>query len=249
MCSVSWLFKPQGYQVFFNRDEQKTRAPALPPKQQVQGGVKVLMPIDPVGNGSWICTNQFGLSLCLLNNYQGSAPKGELLSRGLLLKSLATCRSSHDVIKHFYTLSLEQFAPFTLLSFDPTLSINNQDVIALRWNGEKYDVSVTDSPLFSSAIDLEAVVNYRQKIYHELTKITKDTAALLAFHTHHHPVHLHMSPCMHREDAHTVSFTYLNISASHQEMSYIEGSPCSQLTEEILNQKSIHFLTSETLTS
>ena len=46
MCSVSWLLEKKGYQVFFNRDEQKSRALALPPKKYTLDGVDVLMPLD-----------------------------------------------------------------------------------------------------------------------------------------------------------------------------------------------------------
>lgn len=54
----------------FNRDEQKSRALALAPAIYDRQGVSVMMPLDPQGQGSWISLNQFGLSLCLLNNYQ-----------------------------------------------------------------------------------------------------------------------------------------------------------------------------------
>lgn len=89
MCSVTWSLSDTGYQVFFNRDEQRSRALALPPAIYDRQGVAVMMPLDPQGQGSWISLNQFGLSLCLLNNYQGRVPDGTLISRGLLLKSLA----------------------------------------------------------------------------------------------------------------------------------------------------------------
>lgn len=88
MCSVTWSLSDTGYQVFFNRDEQRSRALALPPAIYDRQGVAVMMPLDPQGQGSWISLNQFGLSLCLLNNYQGRVPDGTLISRGLLLKSL-----------------------------------------------------------------------------------------------------------------------------------------------------------------
>ena len=112
MCSVSWLLEDNGYQVFFNRDEQKTRALAMPPKQYRVNGVDIIMPLDPTGGGSWISINEFGLSLCLLNNYQGIVPDGLLVSRGLLLKNLSSSRNISQLSVAFHKLDLHSFAPF-----------------------------------------------------------------------------------------------------------------------------------------
>ena len=123
MCTASWLLEPTGYQVFFNRDEQKGRAKALPPQQfSAVGDVSFLMPVDPVGQGSWIATNEFGLTLCLLNYYQGQTPSGELISRGQLVKSFAHYSSAEQLIQDFEKLSYQHFAPFTLVIFDSELT-------------------------------------------------------------------------------------------------------------------------------
>lgn len=49
MCSVTWSLSDTGYQVFFNRDEQRSRALALPPAIYDRQGVAVMMPLDPQG--------------------------------------------------------------------------------------------------------------------------------------------------------------------------------------------------------
>lgn len=46
MCSVTWYLSDTGYQVFFNRDEQRSRALALPPKPYELQETSVLMPLD-----------------------------------------------------------------------------------------------------------------------------------------------------------------------------------------------------------
>ncbi len=74
MCTVSWLLHDAGYEVFFNRDEQKGRAIANPPAVFDREGTRYMMPVDPDGGGTWIAMNQHGLSLCLLNYYQGDIP-------------------------------------------------------------------------------------------------------------------------------------------------------------------------------
>ncbi|WGW01023.1 hypothetical protein QF117_09440 [Vibrio sp. YMD68] len=263
MCSVSWLVDEHGYQIFFNRDEQKSRALALPPRQITVDGTDVIMPIDPVGSGSWISLNEFGLSLCLLNNYQGPAnhsqglvnndqgsvnneqgvmpsaineKKETLMSRGLLLKHLSSYSEVEKVEQAFRQWDLHRFAPFTLLAFSPSLKTDNPYVTALEWDGQKRLIHLTDCPLFSSSVDLEAVTAYRLEQFSKLTAKDKSVQTLLEFHTHHHPEHLHRSTCMHREDAQTVSFTYLNVSKNRQYMSYVAGSPCDQLSEQTLKQ-------------
>ena len=239
MCSVSWLIDEDSYQIYFNRDEQKTRTEALPPKEININGINVLMPIDPVGGGSWISTNELGMSLCLLNNYQASNPNPVILSRGLLLRELAKEASIDDVCNAFLQLELPQFAPFSLLAFDRSICEPGKHVMALEWNGHESTIHPTDSPLFSSGVDLHNVVNYREAAYQDLVGGTPNQASLLAFHRHHHNEHSHMSVCMHREDAQTVSFTQIVVSAMHQEMRYVAGSPCQHLTKEALQNSLI----------
>ncbi|MCL9783308.1 NRDE family protein [Vibrio sp. S4M6] len=243
MCSVSWLTTSDGYQVFFNRDEQISRAHALAPTQLTIDDVEVMMPIDPVGSGSWISMNEHGLSLCILNNYQGQTPSGPLISRGLLLKQLSVLKTVSDVATAFKKTELSHFAPFTLLAFDPALNENNLDVMAFAWNGREDTIFPTDSPLFSSGVDPKGVQQYRQHVYQKLTEKDKSISSLIKFHTHHHPELAYMSTCMSREKAKTVSFTYLTVSNDNKSMSYLPGSPCQSLSEETL-EKNAYCLTS-----
>lgn len=231
MCSVSWWIDASGYQLFFNRDEQKSRAPALPPQTFILRGVKVLMPVDPVGQGSWISVNEHGLSLCLLNHYQGKKPAGELISRGQLVKYLSSAKTIAEVAQRFSELKLGVFAPFTLLAFE----LGHSTARELQWNGESFCVVAAFSPYFSSAVALEDVVTYRQSVYDALPNI--DSHTLLAFHAQHHPEQSHMSVCMHRDDAQTVSFTGVRVSEQHRQMSYVAGSPCTHLTAATLALK------------
>ena len=60
MCTVSWFHTELGYELFFNRDEQKSRPTALEPRRFKQNNIESLMPIDPLGGGSWIATNNRG---------------------------------------------------------------------------------------------------------------------------------------------------------------------------------------------
>ncbi|EEY99357.1 hypothetical protein VOA_001706 [Vibrio sp. RC586] len=236
MCSVTWYLSDTGYQVFFNRDEQKSRALALPPALYELQGASVLMPLDPQGHGSWIAVNEFGLSICLLNNYQGKVPSGQLISRGLLLKSLAGLATVEQVTLAFEAMNLSHFAPLTLLAFDPLLTKQHGDVLAYAWDGEQFAYGATSSPLFSSGVALAEVQRYRTQIYQQMMADGVTPEKLLAFHCHQHPQFSHLSVAMQREDAHTVSFTHIKVSSGHQVMSYISGRP-TQLAEQILQHQ------------
>jgi hypothetical protein len=235
MCSVSWLVEESGYQLFFNRDEQKTRVAALPPQSFIQQGTQILMPVDPVGKGSWISLNEQGVSLCLLNNYQGKKPAGELISRGQLLKRLSSATTVAQVEQQFAKQVLELFAPFTLLAFE----LGNNKVREFQWDGERVSIAYATSPHFSSAVALESAVAYRQSIYRELA--AKTPVDLLSFHSQHHPEHSHLSVCMHREDAETVSFTRIQVSKDNLKMAYVAGAPCLHLTPEALAEQTYRF--------
>ena len=91
MCSISWQTHPQGYDLFFNRDEQRDRPAAESPKLfRDSAGLAYLAPIDPQGGGTWIFLNAFGLTGAVLNAYEVDSPPDlkNPASRGQLLRSL-----------------------------------------------------------------------------------------------------------------------------------------------------------------
>ncbi len=69
MCTVTWLQRDDGYEVFCNRDELRTRKPAQPPRLDERNGVRYLAPVDADAGGAWVGVNEFGLTLCLVNHY------------------------------------------------------------------------------------------------------------------------------------------------------------------------------------
>ncbi|SQD78446.1 NRDE family protein [Moritella yayanosii] len=269
MCTVSWLLANDGYQVFFNRDEQKGRALARSPKYFNDLGVKYLMPVDPVGGGSWIAINQAGLSICLLNYYQQKPPEKELISRGLLVKSLISNTSLTKIRSALKKLPLQCYAAFTLLVFPSHLTAQIGDVYAVRWDGFELTTLTAVSPMISSSIALAEVTNYREDHHNaillphqvlfsgdgcndeleirptparvdidsvavniiELTNQRciddKNSLALTQFHASHEPAPSYLSVCMHRDDAHTVSFTHLIATRKQLKMNYVCGCPCS----------------------
>ena len=79
MCTLTWWRGGNGaFEVYFNRDEKKTRSVAVPPGVHEVRGVRFLAPVDPDGRGTWIVANEQGLVVCLLNRWQ---EEGEIRAR------------------------------------------------------------------------------------------------------------------------------------------------------------------------
>jgi len=238
MCTISWLIKDDNYHVFFNRDEQRSRDCAIPPQVMNIKDAQVLLPIDPSGNGSWISTNEFGLTLCLLNYYQGSNPKGILTSRGLLLKNLSSFSSVEDIDLQLKKLELHQYASFSFLAFglDDSGLISQK---AWQWNGRKLTSVFLNSPFTSSSVSFEEVSQSRLSLARQLLK-PESINTFLDYHKSHHPSESHLSVCMHRKDAKTVSFSHIHVRPTQSIFNYKNDSPCSDIISEItMIQRSI----------
>ncbi len=228
MCTVSWLLHDKGYEVFFNRDEQKGRAIAKPPQHFTHNEVQFAMPVDPDGGGTWIAMNNQGLSLCLLNFYQGDIPDLPLISRGLLVKRLAPSACVADVVAMLNDLHLGSYAPFTLLVFAPDLSANQGHVIAFQWDGHELTQRPSKEPMISSSVAYEEVMLARQKAYQSIMTEPRTVEKAWAFHRSHVPEAGYKSVCMHREDANTVSFTHVKVNENEMQMAYVDGAPCKE---------------------
>jgi len=222
MCTLSWLFTPTGCEIFFNRDEQRTRERALP----LRALNNAAYPVDPQGGGTWIGANANGLAFALLNFYQGCMPKDKhgkatkLVSRGRIITQLVKCDSLASVKTTFEVLDLTQFAPFSLCVFTPISQV------LWQWTGQKLHVDPTiTSPMTSSSVHFEEVKASR--LYHYAQLPVMSSSSLFAFHTQHQPDKNHKSVCMHRDDAQSVSFTHIQLQSEQAIMRYHNSSPCA----------------------
>lgn len=227
MCTLSWIETTSGYQLFFNRDEQRTRQQAMPPEVKSLDTVNVLSPIDPAGGGSWISVNEYGLSLCLLNYYQGATPPGLLVSRGALLLSVAHHSSIDDLNKALLARSLTQYAPFTLIVFGKKTSTSSYSREGYQWNGESLNHFNPSSPITSSSVMMNEVKKSRFNQYFQQVK-SQNPSELKRFHLGHDGGKNHRSVCMHREDAKTVSFSHISVENGNAIFSYQNGAPCER---------------------
>ncbi|MFL0809706.1 MAG: NRDE family protein [Agarilytica sp.] len=228
MCTISWLVSDTGYQIFFNRDERKTRAQALPPAVIQENGVNSIMPIDPVGQGSWCAVNEHGISFALLNYYQGRLPKGHLRSRGQVVRQCASYNNLAEAKDFVRSLNHQKYPPYSLLCFCPK-ALSTQ-ISMLRWNGRELIECEQVSPLISSAVKYDEVFASRINVYKSLVGNKAAQARTqddhFSLHASHIPEKSSKSICMHREEAQTVSFSQVSVNTTDIEFLYADGPPC-----------------------
>ena len=227
MCTISWIHDANGYQLLCNRDEKLTRKPALEPRQAVRNGTSFLAPVDGNFGGTWIATNELGVSVCLLNgaNLTGSeihvAATGR--SRGMLPLDLIQESSVAAICERLREIDLSVFAAFTLAALEP-----GQPAAILEWDGSKKTLVFEEaerSMLTSSSFDSEEVRRRRREEY---SRVHSDDD-LFAFHRSHAPTRSAYSTCMHRPDAQTVSFSWIRVSELAATFYYTPAAPCQQV--------------------
>lgn len=226
MCTVTWLESDAGYHLFSNRDELRSRGPARAPRLFESAAGRYLAPIDPDGGGSWVAVNDHGVGLTLLNDYaaQGFHPAapGRFHSRGLLVTRLAATGSFQEMCAAFAALDLERFRPFRLVVLAPGAAAR-----VFHWDGRRESEEASSRPplLTSSSFDPAGADAARRELL-DAADHPLAVEGLLAFHRSHLPARGPLSPCMHRDDARTVSFTHVEVTGRRARMRYQDGPPC-----------------------
>ena len=202
MCTLTYILHEQGCELFFNRDEQRSRPIALPPqrvniktvdnergnvesnKQQLKPSqttnsatITATYPIDPTGKGTWLAVTEKGLSLALLNNYQAAVhvatnASSKLISRGQLILTLL--QSNTPIEQQLNNMDLKQYNPFQLCIFPEGLTANKEAVRSLKWDGQSLSSPVFSLPITSSSVDFDNVVQKRRQKFEAL--VSKDIA-------------------------------------------------------------------------
>lgn len=230
MCTMSWLREGGGYHVFFNRDERRTREPAEGPSMRTSGPVALLAPRDGTAGGSWLATNEFGLTVALLNGYLGAdsasgPPTGEWTSRGHLVMELAAARDVDSLVERLAATDLSTYRSFHLVALD-----DHGERLAHWTDGRltRDDPAGIRPPLVSSSFRFDEVTASRVAHYRETLASAgaSPLAASLAYHRSHLPERGAYSPCMHRDDARTVSFTWIRVDERFVRMRYSPDAPC-----------------------
>ena len=236
-----------GHRLISNRDELRTRGRAEPPKQRVADGAPVLMPRDPDAGGTWIAVGEHGLVLTLLNVNPREAVKpsgpAPTRSRGHIIPMLAGCTSLGFVQGRLEGIAPSVFRPFRLIA------LLDGRVLEAKSDGARihYTEMAADRPLFftSSGLGDHIVEPPRRDLFEEMVlaaetapKAPADDARLLerqrAFHRHAWPERPHVSVCMAREDALTVSCTEVDVLSDRIVMRHLDGPPTADSDDDFL---------------
>ena len=125
-----------------NRDEQVSRPRALAPRRHWTGTRASLYPSE-AGGGTWIGTNDAGLTLALVNWYaKPQCDRILCVSRGIIIPHLLAAESLADVAAMFADLPLSQINPFRLI----VASAKERQLREWRWDGERTSASGTLKP-------------------------------------------------------------------------------------------------------
>lgn len=218
---MSWRGRREGYVLWFGRDEQHSRAEALPPRiTKGENGAKWLAPIDPVGGGTWLATRSNGLTVCLLNYYEeaGLLPSGTR-SRGELVFAMVAEGSIEGIEAAWKEVALNDFAPFFLLAFE-----GPDQAVRWIWDGRELQREATlweKGFLTTSSMDPSRVAATRAEAFRRIVcEQGNEEAAHEAFHRQFDPAHPAESVAMARDDARTVSLTRVEVTAAEIRLSY-----------------------------
>jgi len=230
MCTLSFLPTRSGYVLAMNRDEQRSRALALPPTHGESGGIPTLCPSEP-GGGTWIGVNARGLSVALLNWYE--KPQTTLsnpVSRGTIVPHLLAAENVEGADARLEALALGRIRPFRAVMVDPEACAT----VEIRWDGAEVGsekCAWERRHWFSSGCDEPGANRIRGSVCAAADWSGSNGAEeqlLRRLHAGHDPERGAFSICMHRPDARTVSYTEVRVSGEAGEVDYRPGPPCEE---------------------
>ena len=235
MCTLTLLpihgVDGRGLRLAFNRDESRRRAKALSPRRFICGGHNVLMPIDPESTGTWIALSDVGIALAVMNiNPCDSPERSPRQSRGAIIPALLkqdSLETMRDAVRRLY---LEDFAPFRLV-----LATADQVSVLEHRDGTLHQAPQSpDAPLMftSSGLGDHLVEAPRRELFQAMLQ-SPSSGMQDAFHRHQWADRPHLSVCMTRQDAHTVSHTLVHLAAHRATMLYVPDAPNQPVQPEI----------------
>lgn len=231
MCTVSWSLEAERLSLGFNRDERKSRSPAQPPEIEKRDGVVFVAPRDPVGGGTWIAANEFGLCLFLLNNYDAAARRfrSDARSRGEIPLALAASRTHEGAMRSVAVLPHHAFNPFIVGIASPLA------VALFSWDGEVFRRLDTELSMYTtSSFRSEEVQAYRIEEYKKRLKEQRylDSEQRFDFHTGKWADDPAFAPMMLRQESRTHSYTEVDVSKDWIQMKYFATLGDSRTLEE-----------------
>ena len=212
MCTLTWRAE-KDLEIFFNRDEMKTRGRATPPREhQTPDGTRYLSPIDPDAGGTWMLANEHGLVICLLNRWHIAStprePSQPVRSRGQIVIALASMRSPEEV-----EATLPNFCTGAK-AFDLVV-LNHEEVASYTWDEEEITSANPSLPMTSSSYRFEAVKAAREEAFSRRSSLEQ-------FQSSQNESCSAYTVRMNRPDAQTWSRSHLRLSPDSINWSYWE---------------------------
>lgn len=217
-----------GVRLACNRDELRTRPAALPPVIRKFRNRKTIMPVDPVSNGTWIAVNDAGIAATLLNVNIDSKPATSdhlTTSRGMIIPRLMASETYVESIETSEAIDPSQYAPFRLVIVD------DERVCSFYSNGQTIQAEnafIGNRPhLFTSSGLGDALVEGpRRELFDHMFATGEDWLSTQdAFHRNSWPDRRHLSVCMERIEARTVSHTVIEIEPGRVVLTYVPDAP------------------------
>ncbi|MDA1026897.1 MAG: NRDE family protein [Planctomycetota bacterium] len=238
MCTLTLIqVRLREYRLAFNRDEQRSRDPGLPPTVERRSGIRVIAPLDPVGGGTWISLNEFGISVAILN--QNPPPEdrpflAEGVSRGCLVAEASSATDLEAIADSLRVIAPEVERPYRLLATDghrilvATVRLDGRltpMTIQIRdWDGAP--VLLASSGIGDHLVEPERAKHFDATVLPvHLRNADRDALdaldsldsldALVAtqdqFHNSTSPLRPELAVCMSRREAKTVSRTVIEV--------------------------------------
>jgi hypothetical protein len=227
MCTVTIIPKPvrtavdgvrNGFRLVCNRDEQRNRPDAQPPRWRGTGDARAIWPADGEAGGTWVAAHESGLTLCLLNRNPTPAPnlpEVGLVSRGKiipeLLQDAVRPMSGARMATLVGEMDLDAFAPFRLLAVDPR-GAGEMFVQEMDWDRREFVVrthAATPLCFASSGLGDDRVVGRLDLFESMVVGAGATQEAQDLFHGHTWADRPEVSVMMSRREARTVSMTHV----------------------------------------
>lgn len=214
------------WRVSFNRDERRTRPPAVPPDRHIYEERVTVHPIDPLGGGTWIAMSSAGLVFALLNGYSGSdssgAPRSHApKSRGLIIPALLSANTLDAA-----TARLRAIDPTEFLSFRLVIVSDDGACEAVSDNGEGPHLDCRDVRegeawmRSSSSARPDVVLPHRRALFEHDVTTSRSVEVQDRFHLTRYAPDSALGVLMERDDARTVSVTIVEAFATRMRMTY-----------------------------
>lgn len=224
MCTVSWSFNGEGYRLYFNRDEQRSRIRAERPRLIEWQGAELIAPIDPQGGGSWIALNRAGIVAFVLNNYAASTVRSNsngYRSRGEIPLAVASKGNVSSCLQSIESFGQNCYRPFIAGVLSP-----NGELKLVSWDGSALKpLDLGCSFATTSSYRSRAVESYRRERYEALMVSGGGDWAWshgLDYHQdlgHSDPA---FNPLMSREDAETHCISLITATSEQTRFEYLE---------------------------